>query len=341
VYGLTLNKLSGDRLMNSKQELVSIIIPVYNSEKYLEAALESAMAQSYHNIEILLIDDGSTDSSPAICDAFAEKDSRFKVIHQKNSGPSAARNRGVDEAKGEYLTFFDNDDLLHKDFVKTLYSLCIENNCDIALTKSFPFLDEDTIPWGEPETKLTFMDRRQLSMQLVDMGWTGLAVTMAKLFKKELFEKIRFNEERIIGDDDSTIYLLYWASQRSVLFQSPLYFYRSKRKGSITHSNYKLSWLTGVDAFKERMEFYYLQGEMILYAKAMRNYCRRMAENFVLMKESFPEEKKLLKDLSTRMKRQSMKMLFLEGNTLGQRVSALLYAYIPVAWNKFYKKIKE
>lgn len=322
--------------MSEQQELVSIIIPVYNSEKYLEAALQSAKEQSYENVEVLLIDDGSTDSSPSICDAFAAKDHRFRVIHQQNSGPSAARNRGIDEAKGEYLTFFDNDDLLHKDFIKILYELCKENECDIALTRSFPFLDEKTIPYGEPEIKLSFMDRRQLSTQLVDMGWTGLAVTMAKVFKKSLFEQIRFNEERIIGDDDSTIYLLYWASEKSVLFHSPLYFYRSKRKGSITHSNYKLTWLTGVDAFRERMEFYNSQGEMILYAKAMRNYCRRMSENYILMKESFPEEKKLLRDLRERMKKQSLKMLFLRGNSLQQKISALLFAYIPDIWRRIY-----
>lgn len=322
--------------MSEQHELVSIIIPVYNSEKYLEAALQSAKEQSYENIEVLLIDDGSTDSSPAICDAFAAKDHRFRVIHQQNSGPSAARNRGIDEAKGEYLTFFDNDDLLHKDFIRVLYDLCRENDCDIALTKSFPFLEEETIPCEEPEVKLTFMDRRQLSTQLVDMGWTGLAVTMAKIFRKSLFEQIRFNENRIIGDDDSTIYLLYWASEKSVLIHSPLYFYRSKRKGSITHSNYRLAWLTGVDAFKERMEFYYSQGEMILYAKAMRNYCRRMAENYILMKKSFPEEKVLIRDLSLRMKKQSLKMLFLKGNSLKQKVSALLFAYFPNIWGRIY-----
>lgn len=324
--------------MSGQQELVSIIIPVYNSEKYLEAALQSAQEQSYKNIEVLLIDDGSTDSSPSICDAFAAKDSRFRVVHQQNSGPSAARNRGIDEAKGEYLTFFDNDDLLHKDFIKILYELCVQNNCDIALTKSFPFLDEKTIPYGEPETKLMFMDRRELSVQLLDMGWTGLAVTMAKLFKKNLFDKIRFNENRVIADDDSTIYLLYWASDKSVLFQSPLYFYRSKRKGSITHSNYRLSWLTGVDAFRERMEFYLVQKEMILYAKAMRTYCRKMSENYILIKENFPEEKKILKDLSLRVKRQSVKMLLLKGNSFKQKVSAILFAYIPGVWNKIYKK---
>ena len=326
--------------MEEQTALVSVIIPVYNSQKYLEAALKSVREQSYSNIEVLLIDDGSTDSSPKICDDFASEDERFRVIHQENKGPSAARNRGIDEAKGEYLTFVDNDDLLHKDFVKILYDLCVEHQCDIALTKSFPFLEEETIPYGEPETKLTFMDRRQLSIQLLDMGWTGLAVTMAKLLKKSLFQNIRFNEQRIIGDDDSTIYLLYWASDKSVLFQSPLYFYRSKRKGSITHSDYKLSWLTGVDAFKERMEFYYSQGEMILYAKAMRSYCRRMAENYILIKKNFPNEKELLQDLRRKGKRQSLKLVFLKGNSLGQKISAVLFAYIPEVWGRVYTKCR-
>lgn len=324
-----------------KQQLISIIIPVYNSEKYLEAALESAKAQSYKNIEIILIDDGSTDSSPEICDAYAMQDSRFKVIHQKNSGPSAARNRGVEEAKGEYITFFDNDDLLHKDFIKHLYDLCLEYDCDIALTKSFPFLDESTIPYGEPEKELLFMDNRQLSTQLVDMGWTGLAVTMAKLFRRELFDSIRFDEKRIIGDDDSTVYLLFWEAKKAMLFKSPLYFYRSKRGGSITHSNYKLSWLTGVDAFKERMEFYYSQGEMILYAKAMRNYCRRMAENYILIQKNYPEEKAKLRQLKKCMQKYSFKMLFLKGNTWTQKVSALMYANVPGLWDNIYKNRKK
>lgn len=323
--------------MSGQKGLVSIIIPIYNSEKYLEAALESVLAQSYHNIEVLLIDDGSVDSSPEICDKYGEKDTRFKVIHQENRGPSAARNRGIEEAAGEYLTFFDNDDLLHKDFIKILYGLCVEHDCDIALTKSFAFLNENTIPSKKPETKLTFMDRRELSLQLVDMGWTGLAVTMAKLFKRELFRNIRFNEKRIIGDDDSTIYLLYWNSQKSVLFQDPLYFYRSKRKGSITHSNYQLSWLTGLAAFRERMEFYYNQGEKILYAKAMRNYCRRIAENCILVKENYSEEKRILKKLQKENKKYSFKMLFLPGNTIFQKCSAVLMAWSPRIWYKLYR----
>lgn len=321
-----------------KNGLVSIIIPVYNAEKYLEAALESVQQQSYKDIEVILIDDGSKDSSPGICDRFAEIDKRFRVIHQENAGPSAARNRGIEESKGEYISFFDNDDLLHKDFINILYHLCVDNDCDIALTKSQAFLEESEISIREPEYKLTYMDSRELSRQLLDMGWTGLAVTMAKIFKRSLFEINRFNEDRIIGDDDSTIYLIYWASNKSVLFHEPLYFYRSKRKGSITHSDFKLSWLTGVDAFQERMDFYQAEGDKILYAKAMRNYCRRIAENYIRIKESCPEEKETLRNLKRKMKSYSFKMFFLKGNSMKQKISALMFAWIPEIWDKIYAK---
>ena len=323
--------------MGKSNILVSIIMPVYNSEKYLREALNSIKKQSYENIEIILVDDGSQDSSPEICDLFAREDPRFKVIHQKNSGPSAARNKGLDEAKGEYVTFVDNDDVLHKDFVKILCHLCNDNDCDIALTRIKAFYDGESLPQDKIEQQLCYVNARELSERLLDMTWDGIAVTMAKVFKRSLFDDLRFNEERIIGDDDSTMYLVYWKAQKAVLIDRPLYFYRSKRKGSITHSNYKLTWLTGVEAFKERMDFYQSENEKILYAKAMRTYCRRMAENYVQISNNFPEETALLKELKNKMKKQSIKMFFLRGNTFKQKISAILYAWIPNTWNKCYE----
>jgi len=118
--------------MDKNGKLVSVIMPVYNSEKYLEEALVSIQEQSYKNLEVILVDDGSKDSSPEICDRFASIDTRFKVIHQSNSGPSAARNRGLDEATGDYVTFVDNDDLLHRGVVKELDRLGADNESDIA-----------------------------------------------------------------------------------------------------------------------------------------------------------------------------------------------------------------
>lgn len=323
-----------------EDKLISIVIPIYNSELYLEATLESVKVQTYSNIEVLMIDDGSNDTSPLICDRYAQTDSRFRAIHQVNKGPSAARNRGLDEAKGEYLTFLDNDDLIHQDFIKILYNLCEEHGCDIALTKSYAFLDESSIPISITDENLMFMDNKQLSEQLLDMGWGGLAVTMAKLFKRTLFENIRFNEQRIISDDDSTIYLLFWKAQKSVLFIEPLYFYRSKRKGSITHSGYSLSWLTSIDAFRERMEFYQKQDEEILYAKAMRNYCRKLAENYLQIKLNLPKEKVHLRNLRQLNRKQTRILIRLNGNSLKQKCSAILFAWIPLIWNFLYMKFQ-
>lgn len=100
--------------MSNTEPLVSVIVPVYNSEEYLPYCIKSILNQSFKNLEIILIDDGSKDISPQICDSFAEKDSRIKVIHQENGGIAKAQNAGLDAAQGEYIAFADNDDILNK-----------------------------------------------------------------------------------------------------------------------------------------------------------------------------------------------------------------------------------
>lgn len=325
--------------MNRQNHLVSVIVPIYNSEKYLEAALDSVKAQSYKTIEVLMIDDGSTDSSSAICERYAMEDSRFRMIHQMNQGPSAARNHGIREARGEYIVFLDSDDMLHEDFVRILMNLHEKYDCDIALTKSYPFLQEESIPREETKGNLRVMDHRQLSVELVETGWKGLAVVMAKIYKKSLFENIFFDESRVRGEDDTILYQLYWEAKKSVLIDAPLYFYRSKREGSLTHSNFDLSWLTGVAAFKERMEFYYEKNEKLLYARAMRTYCRRIAENYYKIKMYLPDEREQLRNLKKEMRKYSHKLFVLPGNGLKQKCSALLFAWIPDIWGKIYYKV--
>ena len=113
--------------------LISIIIPVYNVEKHLKKCVDSVLVQSYNNIEVILIDDGSTDKSGNICDKLALSDSRIVVKHKKNGGLSSARNMGIDEAKGEYITFIDSDDVISEDYIEYLYKNLIDNDSDISI----------------------------------------------------------------------------------------------------------------------------------------------------------------------------------------------------------------
>ena len=105
-----------------KNKLVSIVVPIYNVEKYLKRCVNSLLNQTYKNIEIILVDDGSTDSSGAICDQYKPKDNRIVVVHKSNGGLSDARNTGIDMARGEYIAFVDSDDYIHEDYIYNMYS---------------------------------------------------------------------------------------------------------------------------------------------------------------------------------------------------------------------------
>lgn len=118
--------------MREKNPLVSVVVPVYNVEPYVAECLDSVLAQTYRNIEVIVVDDGSTDGSPAICDQFAEKDHRFKVVHKANGGLSSARNAGLTESRGEWIAFVDSDDYVSPVFVEALLFAALSTNCEIA-----------------------------------------------------------------------------------------------------------------------------------------------------------------------------------------------------------------
>ena len=114
-------------------ETISIIIPVYNVEKYLNKCLNSVIEQTYKNIEVILIDDGSTDNSGKICDEYAKNDIRIKIIHQQNGGVSTARNNGLEHATGKYITFVDSDDYIEKEMIETMAKKIMKKNADIVI----------------------------------------------------------------------------------------------------------------------------------------------------------------------------------------------------------------
>ena len=153
--------------------LVSIIIPVYNTGKYLEECMKSVLSQTYKEIEIILIDDGSTDQSPQICDQYQKEYERVKVIHQPNQGLSAARNRGIEQANGKYLMFVDSDDYFFVFMVETLYFLLSENNADMSMC-SFEYVTdrgENSIVYSNPVKNELLSKIEILNKLLEDKSW--------------------------------------------------------------------------------------------------------------------------------------------------------------------------
>ena len=128
--------------MDKEQPLISVIVPVYNVEKYLKKCVNSITSQTYENLEILLVDDGSTDSSGQICNEFEKNDARIKVIHKKNGGLSDARNAGLDRAKGQYYAFIDSDDYIQDNTIEIMLNAVKKNKSEIAICNMIRFLEE-------------------------------------------------------------------------------------------------------------------------------------------------------------------------------------------------------
>ena len=191
------------------EELISVIVPVYNVENYLEDCLESIINQSYKNIEIILINDGSTDKSGNICDEYANKDNRIKVLHKENGGVSSARNDGMAMASGEYLTFVDSDDIIHPDYLSILYQDAIDYDADIvhcaATHKSFGDKPYTFPALGEPETEI-HNGRRMVELALVDHKSTYGSVR--KLYKKSILEDVEFVEGQSSHEDSLFVFKL-------------------------------------------------------------------------------------------------------------------------------------
>ena len=218
-----------------KHPLVSIIIPVYNVEKYINECLDSVVNQSYRNMEIILVDDGSTDSSGALCDKWGIRDSRVKVIHKGNGGLSDARNVGIKNSNGKYVYFLDSDDFIATDAIEELLNVAESNQLDIVMADLVPFIDK-------PRKKLLAEKVIEISSNIEMMrkmflneGITHCAC--GKLFLASLWESISFPKGSVY-EDYATIYLIVGESKKIGLIKNiDTYFYRM-RLDSIMHNSF-------------------------------------------------------------------------------------------------------
>lgn len=213
-------------------DLISIIVPVYNMEKYLDRCMTSILNQTYENLEIILVDDGSTDNSPKLCDDYATKDSRIKVIHKENGGLSDARNAGLGIATGEYIGYVDSDDWIELDMYERMYKACADNNAELAICRYFREYDDKTVNDGT--SKIEILDRDEiLRIYITDKdGYMIYNSVWSKLFKRELVEGVLFPRGKNSEDIMYTT-TAFCKLKKAVYIDTCLYHYVIDRKDSI------------------------------------------------------------------------------------------------------------
>lgn len=242
--------------MKANSPLVSIVVPVYNVEAYLEKCIDSIVNQTYKNFEIFLVDDGSTDASSSICDAYAERDGRISVIHKKNGGLSDARNAGIEVARGDFILFVDSDDYIEVDTVDYLLGLALKNCAEIVVASH-------KIVYGDEQIKQRKNDLYDSVQVLTPIHAFNDALygkklslhAWGKLYRRSLFNDVRFPKGRLY-EDAGTTYKIIEKSQRVIVSSAKKYYYL-QRRGSIINSGF----------YPRMMDSLYFANEMFNFAK--------------------------------------------------------------------------
>ncbi len=253
--------------MYGMNDLISVIIPVYDVERYIDECILSVLGQSYGNLEIILVDDGSRDASAAKCDEYAKRDSRIKVIHKENGGLSSARNAGLEIASGKYVTFADSDDAMSRTMTEGLYKILCDNKADVSVCS---FTTEPPAEEMQADAPVGILDRKSALKELFrnrsmkNFAW-------GKLYRRDLFEEIRY-PRGMLYEDVATTYKIFARADRIAHTGLKMYFYR-QRAGSITGNSFSEKKLDIFRALQMQMSFAEENyPELIRYVAATRTY---------------------------------------------------------------------
>ena len=266
--------------------MITVIIPVYNAAAYLSACLDSVLAQTYRDIEVIVVDDGSTDGSGDVCDDYACRDARVTVFHQSNGGPSAARNKGLETAGGEYIAFIDCDDVVHERYLEVLAGEMVRHQADIVQSP-YQIIPESKrsdygharlqqpLPGSYPTKALT-SNEAMLSM-LYQQGMADSSP--CKLFRRSLFEGLRFPVVYRVYEDLYAMAQVYPRIQRMVWVDAPMYFYFKQDSGTLNSLSIRRN-----DAFEvlETLEAQFMVTGHPEYVRAARE--RRLSVAFNILR---------------------------------------------------------
>lgn len=325
--------------------LISIIVPVYNTENYLEKCLYSLVNQTYKNIEIIIVDDGSPDNSMNIIQKFVLADNRVKVISQKNQGLSGARNTGMNNANGDYIMFIDSDDWIEIDTCEKAINASEKYNADVVFwsyIKEFSDSQKDNYLFDKTEIIWSEKNINQLSRRMVGLVGDELAnpqsidnlvTAWGKLYKKSVIGDVRFTDTKIIGTEDALFNIeVFLEINSAVYIPDLLSHYRKDNESSLTH-NYKKKLVSRWREMYSRIKFLLDRNDMSReYYDALKN---RICFGLIGLGINLAEDKKMS---FKEKKKEIYNILSMKHYQIV--LKDLDFSYLPIQWKVFFKLAK-
>jgi len=310
-----------------ENDLISIVVPIYKVEKYLKKCLDSIINQSYRNLEIILIDDGSPDNCGKICDEYAIIDNRIKVVHKENGGLSDARNCGIDIAKGKYITFVDSDDYIESQYVEKLYDAIQANNTKMSQCNILIVDDNGEILEKTGYENISVKTSKELLKELYGEHCIENIVAWNKMYERELFKDLRYPTGKI-HEDEFTTYKILYNIDKVAIANDYLYNYR-KNENSITERKFNLKRLDMIEAFEERMQFFENKNEFELYISTLLMYMQKIKECYIKTKKFIDNSKTTQRELIKKYRKNYVKILQFKNISNVKKIKWFLFYILP------------
>lgn len=317
--------------------LISVILPIYNIENFMDRCMESVLSQTYKNLEIIMVDDGATDSCPQMCDEYARKDSRIVVYHKQNGGLSDARNYGIERAKGEYITCIDPDDCVDKDYVEYLYNTLIKYKAKMSICQHRVQFDSGKVDEhgaeGDEKLETTKCLERLLYHDVIDTS------AWAKLYHKSLFKEVRYPKGKLFEDIATTYLLMLQCEYIAVGYLSKYtYFVRSN---SIVTSAFKPAKLDMIEMTDNMADYVDNHCPQLKEATLRRRGYARLSTLNQMAKVKEPQyikkRKEIVKYLKANRKAICANPKTPKRDKIAYRCLALGYPVYKLAWGLFLK----
>lgn len=307
------------------EEKISVVVPIYNVELFLERCLDSLIRQSYRNLELILINDGSTDKSGEICEIYKKRDNRIKVVHKNNGGLSEARNVGIDHATGDYIAFIDSDDWIHEEYFSILYNILQKTRSNIAVCDFLKVYESNNLDYEikDLDCSVQIFSRNEALNALAGDLYVQMVIACGKLYERSLFEEIRFPLGKL-HEDEFVTYKLFANSEKIVYTSLKIYYYW-QRSDSIMGQKFTLKSRTDAfDAFYEKIVFYNDEG----LEDAKNKLLKSLLSIYIYMDNAFKGEQ-----LFIERERQIKNILGNISATIKVKILYNLYFKLPRTFN--------